>query len=374
MKMKKYIAPTMPEAMKQIRKELGPDAVILNSQEIQQGGFMGLFKKKKIEVVAALDSVPQPTKIELKKTVPLKKTDLFTPQKEMNESAVVLSELKQLKKMMEYQAEKVNQYPIQYQEMYQHLLYHEVSSTIARQIMDTLIDRHEAAEMTADLEAVKQDTNELIKEILRDISFKSIEYEKKVIQFVGPTGVGKTTTIAKIAANMILKDHKKVAFITTDTYRIAAIEQLKTYAKILNIPIEVAYSISDYKLAVEKFSEYDVILVDTAGRNFRDEKYVRELEKSVDMHVEMDTYVVLSLTAKPQDIVGIYDQFKHLSIKEVIFTKLDETRQYGSMLNIVLEKQIGIAYVTNGQDVPDDLFQITPERIAKLIVGDFGDA
>ncbi|AXI09100.1 flagellar biosynthesis protein FlhF [Oceanobacillus zhaokaii] len=374
MKMKKYIAPTMPEAMNQIRKELGPDAVILNSQEIQQGGFMGLFKKKRIEVIAALDTVTQSAKIAEKKTVPLKKTELYMPEKKNTESAVVLRELKQLKKMIEYQTEKANQYPIQYQEMYEHLLYHEVSSTIARQIMDMLIERHDRSEVTADSESVKQDTNELIKEMLRGISFESIEYEKKVIQFVGPTGVGKTTTIAKIAANMILNDQKKVAFITTDTYRIAAIEQLKTYAKILNVPLEVAYSTSDYKLALKKLEEYDVILVDTAGRNYRDGKYIRELEKNVDIQVEMDTYVVLSLTAKAQDIIDIYDQFGHLSIKEVIFTKLDETRQYGSMLNIVLGKQVGIACITNGQDVPDDLLQVTPERIAELVVGDFGDA
>ncbi|RDW17818.1 flagellar biosynthesis protein FlhF [Oceanobacillus chungangensis] len=374
MKMKKYIAPTMLEAMKEIRKELGPDAVILNSQEIQQGGILGLFKKKRIEVVAALDSVPKQRKLEEKRMVQEKKLDHFLPQRANNESAIVLSELKQLKKMMEYQAEKVNQYPIQYQEMYQHLLYHEISSTIARQIIDALIARHEAAEITADMDTVKRDTKELINEMLQDIPFNSIAYEKKVIQFVGPTGVGKTTTIAKIAANMILKDHKKVAFITTDTYRIAAIDQLKTYAKILNIPLEVAYSIPDYKRAVEKFHDYDVILVDTAGRNFRDEKYVRELEKSVAMQVAMDTYVVLSLTAKPQDIIEIYKQFRHLSVKEVIFTKLDETRQYGSMLNVVIDNQIGVAYVTNGQDVPDDLMKVSTERIAELLVGDFGDA
>src|SRR5699024_7200672 len=108
-----------------------------------------------------------------------------------------------------------------------------------------------------------------------------ISFKRQVIQFVGPTGVGKTTTLAKVAALTMLKYKKKVAFVTTDTYRIAAIDQLKTYAKILNVPIRVAYSLADYEAALKEFATYDHIFVDTAGRNFRDPKYVRELKQMI---------------------------------------------------------------------------------------------
>src|SRR5699024_5525665 len=163
---------------------------------------------------------------------------------------------------------------------------------------------------------------------------------------VGPTGVGKTTTIAKVAAKLMLEDTKKIAFITTDTYRIAAIEQLKTYARILNIPVEVAYNVKDYQQALKKLEGYDLILVDTAGRNFRDAKYIRELQENTG-NSEVATYLVLSLTAKPKDLNDIYDQFYQIPLEAVIFTKLDETTQYGSMLNIAVTKEIGIAYVTD---------------------------
>ncbi len=116
---------------------------------------------------------------------------------------------------------------------------------------------------------------------LNDLQFDGIDYDRQIIQFVGPTGVGKTTTLAKIAAQSILQHEKKIAFITADTYRIAAIEQLKTYARILDVPLEVAYSIEDYKNALDKFQDYDIIFVDTAGRNFRDERYVHELKEVI---------------------------------------------------------------------------------------------
>src|SRR5699024_3955733 len=169
----------------------------------------------------------------------------------------------------------------------------------------------------------------------------------------------------------MLVDQKKVAFITTDTYRIAAIEQLKTYARILDVPVEVAYTLEDYHEAIKQFSAYDLILVDTAGRNFRDDKYIQELQQSVDSNTQ--TYLVLSLTAKPNDIIDIDKQFQYLSINEVIFTKLDETLQYGSMINIALKSQVGIAYLTNGQDVPDDLIRPNANIVSHYIINELSE-
>lgn len=370
MKVKKFVAPTMPEAMNQIRKELGPDAVILNSKEINKGGLLGLFKKINIEVIAAHD--PEPAERKTNKSIrqnPRNNNGNVSQMK--NSNTEVLYELKQLKKALMYQSmSNENNYPADYKIVYQQLLEQEVDPELAKELVSKVVKQYTETETTPSLDMIKEEIAKEIKNRLKDFSFKGIAYDKKIAQFVGPTGVGKTTTLAKIAAKSILKDNKKVAFITTDTYRIAAIEQLKTYARILDVPIEIAYTIEDYKSAIESFGSYDLILVDTAGRNFRDKYYVEELQNTIDVSMDMDTYLVLSLTAKTKDITEIYDQFSSLPLKEVIFTKIDETRQYGTLLNIVLQKQISIAYITNGQDVPDDLVHITPDIITNYIVGE----
>ena len=141
------------------------------------------------------------------------------------------------------------------------------------------------------------------------LPFGGISFTKKYINIVGPTGVGKTTTLAKIAADCILKYKKKVAFITTDTYRIAAIEQLKTYANILNVPIEVCYNLEDFQKAIRQFESYDLVFIDTAGRNFRNQKYVEDLKNIIDFNQDMETFLVLSLTSKQIDMEEIYQQF-----------------------------------------------------------------
>lgn len=367
MKVKKYIAPTMPEAMQQIRKELGTDAVILHSKEVQAGGMLGLFKKRKIEVIAALDPQPQKPKRE-----PVPEPVVSQNAEAKNDQTdPVIKEIKQLKKMMEWQrAGTKMEFPFEYQAVYQHLQDQEVSESLAATLVSEIIENHRRDGFTPEQAQIFQDTKEEIQKRIGDLPFHGITYEKKIIQVVGPTGVGKTTTLAKLAAVCTLHDNKKVAFITADTYRIAAIEQLKTYARILDVPIEVAYNRNDYQAAIAKFQEYDLIFVDTAGRNFRDKHYVEELNKTINFDEQVETYLVLSLTAKSNDILAIYEQFQHIPINSLIFTKIDETREYGSILNVLLRYGIGIAYLTNGQDVPDDLLAPSAEVISNLLVGD----
>lgn len=204
--------------------------------------------------------------------------------------------------------------------------------------------------------------------ILNNILFEPIIYDKRVVHFVGPTGVGKTTTIAKIAARSKLKDNKKVAFVTTDTFRIGAIEQLKIYADILDIPVEVVYSYEDYEKAIQKFSSYDLVLVDTAGRNYKNRKYINQLKESMKFVNEMDIYLVLSLTTKSLDLLEIYKSFKSIPIKSLIFTKLDETNSFGNVINIPIIYDIGISYLTIGQNVPDDIVVPTVEMLSNYIL------
>ncbi|WP_339215294.1 flagellar biosynthesis protein FlhF [Ornithinibacillus sp. FSL M8-0202] len=374
MKVKKYVAPTMPEAMKQIRKELGADAVILSSKEIQDGGFLGFFKKRKIEVVAALDHNPIVSKSRTNEKLGVRPT---RPSKlKTSIETELISEMKNMRRMLENQSSQQNPslFPLEYQVVYQHLLDQEVKEDLASSIVMNVVERHRENKVLPDSLTIINDVKKEIESKLAGLSFKGISENAKIVHFVGPTGVGKTTTIAKVAAKSILQDKRKVAFITMDTYRIAAIDQLKTYAKILNTPVEVAYSVEDYKNAMEKLKNYDLILVDTAGRNYRDEQYVKELSANLKQQENVAHYLVLSLTSKPKDISDIYYNFRHINMEGLIFTKIDETRQYGSLLNIPLGENIGIAYLTNGQEVPDNILNPTKEIISGLLVGDLFDS
>ncbi|GGN49816.1 flagellar biosynthesis protein FlhF [Oceanobacillus indicireducens] len=369
MKIKKYIADTMPEAMNEIRKDFGREAVILQSKEIKQKGFLGLFQKKRIEVIAAHD--PDPIK---RGSKPLEAKEIKMEQTSKTQSDLqtiepVLKEIRNLKNLIELEAAKdETKLPALYQLALQQLLDQEVEKTLAEAIIEKTISflADEGSEVTETniANALKQ----VIRNELNGLSFQGITGEQQIVQFVGPTGVGKTTTIAKIAAKLILQEKKKVAFITTDTYRIAAVEQLKTYARILNVPLEVAYQVDDYRQAIETFTDYDVILVDTAGRNFREKAYISQLKEMLEDVPSIATYLVLALTTKPKDVQDLFEQFQDIPLTEMIFTKMDETTQYGSILSIALNNRIGIAYLTNGQDVPDDLVKPTPTLISDLIV------
>jgi flagellar biosynthesis protein FlhF len=374
MKVKKYVAPTMPEAMNKIRKELGADAVILSSKEIQEGGFLGFFKKRKIEVIAALDKGPISTKQSTSSKMVASNSNTHRQKGQMETD--LINEMKSMRLILERQSQQQihNKFALDYQVVYQHLIEQEVGEELATDIVQNIVKKHEASTVSPDNSTIQKDLKQEIENRLSNLSFSGISNTAKVVHFVGPTGVGKTTTLAKVAAASMLKDKKKVAFITMDTYRIAAIDQLKTYAKILDTPVEVVYSVEDYQAAVAKLKNYDLILVDTAGRNYRDEQYVKELEKNMISRDNVENYLVLSLTAKPKDINDIYYNFRHIPIRSLIFTKIDETRQYGSLLNIPLTHNMGISYLTNGQEVPDNILEPTKEVISNLIVGDLIDS
>ncbi len=374
MKVKKFTAPTMPEVMQKVRKELGADAVILHSKAIHTGGFLGLFKKRNIEVVAALDKEPERQKQTDQQAIKPAASIKEVKGKESDRVKAdqgLLQELRDLKSLIELNSNtgSLPQYPAAYRLFYEHLLKQDMEEKTAENLVSSMYERSPEAGRDSFVELLAE---ELESKFQQD-AFEGISYDKKFVHFVGPTGVGKTTTIAKVAANSVLKDNKKVAFITTDTYRIAAIDQLKTYSRILDVPIEIAYNLDDYRSAREKFKDFDLVLVDTAGRNFRDEKYVNELAEIIDLNHDIDTYLVLSLAAKSDDLMEIYRQFEKVPIKQLIFTKKDETASYGAMAGLTLTSGKGIAYLTTGQDVPDDIESVDVKKLAKLIVGGFAD-
>ncbi len=194
----------------------------------------------------------------------------------------------------------------------------------------------------------------------------------KVVYFVGPTGVGKTTTIAKIASKLCVGDHKKVALLTADTYRIAAAEQLHTYATILEVPFRIIYSPSEVEQAIEDYHDYDYILVDTAGHSHHNEEQranTNLMIHAVDDMAQCEVYLVLSATTKYRDLISIADTYKEMSDYKIIFTKLDETTALGNLLNLRLYTGFELSYVTYGQNVPDDIDRFNPQTTVKSILG-----
>src|SRR5699024_3000009 len=208
-------------------------------------------------------------------------------------------------------------------------------------------------------------------ERLEQRPIQGIDRRTTFVQFIGPTGVGKTTTIAKLAAEEVLTDRAEVGFITSDTYRIAAVEQLRTYANILNVPLEVVNSPQDLPIAHEKLGNVQRVFMDTAGRNFRNELFVSEMSSMLQHHEHHEIFLVLSLTMKYEDMRTVVRNFSHYKIDKVLFTKLDETGTVGPIFNLLDEFDLQLSYLTTGQNVPDDICKLSANIIIdRLLEGD----
>jgi len=191
----------------------------------------------------------------------------------------------------------------------------------------------------------------------------------RVVVFIGPTGVGKTTTLAKVAARYAIDFKKKVGLITTDTYRIAAAEQIRTYAKIMGLPLEIATEKESYRKALAKFSDKDCILVDTPGRSHLDSRHLKKIAEILAADTPARAHLLLSLTSSTRNLLEAADRYSTINYDSIIFTKLDETRSFGAMFDVVAQSEKPVSYLTTGQNVPKDIERANPDRIAKLIVG-----
>ena len=200
-----------------------------------------------------------------------------------------------------------------------------------------------------------------------------IDKATRIVHFVGPTGVGKTTTIAKLAAEQSFNHRRSVGFITADTYRIAAVDQLRTYADILNVPLEVVFSPSELSRAYAKLSDRDLLFMDTAGRNYRNELFVSEVNSLLAPGEHTETILVLSMTHKYGDMKAVASQFAKYGVGQLLLTKFDETDSFGAVVNLVKHFDFRISYYTCGQAVPDDIRPFDPEDLVNRLLGEPGD-
>lgn len=298
------------------------------------------------------------------------------PKKQMETETQLLDELQHMRKMMvNFMLSDNNStnMPPQLVKWINQLKKQGVNEEVIGHITNSLLHFQKYESLNELTDAMLKSELKTILEVIiekRIPKTKSVDGQTRIINVIGPTGVGKTTTIAKLATEQVLKQKRRVAMITTDVYRIAAVEQLKIYAGILNVPIEVVRSTEELEKAVTKLNSYDLIYMDTTGRNYIEMKNRESIFEYLKYPLQSENYLVLSLTTKFEDMQILLNSFLDSPVNKLILTKFDETTSYGSILNIAFKYPYELAYITNGQSVPEDIAPIDAELIVRYLLGE----
>ena len=467
MQIKVVKAPSMKEAMEQVKDELGRDAVILHTKKYREGGFMGYNGKEVVEVTAAIEENDQDSQLkgrarrsvsvenEQRQTATGSKLDVVSKAAPMpnnilsqyktngTETGVRMAEapiaapafkplipdtpapnLQKAKVLTTETIEEATQANVATKEDENVTPVNEVQPVVQPvMIASNPEDAEKIQKLEAELAQMKtlltqvmskdqpQDEislqealrrQEVEEDILKDMAAKTaagdmlmdsldkrapevvagylegkinfaegIKLNKhgvRIVALIGATGVGKTTTLAKIAARFVLEKNIRAALITADTYRISAVEQLKTYSDIIGLPLEIVYSPEELKVAIHKHRDKDLILIDTAGRSQHNEYQMRELQDFLAVDSRIEKHLVMSATTKNRDVADILQKFSVCEPNRVIFTKTDETSSLGLIVNLLADKDISLSFLTNGQSVPDDIVPATADKLAALLL------
>jgi flagellar biosynthesis protein FlhF len=362
MKTRTYRAGTMKEALAQVRRDLGGDAVILNTREVRGRRLFGLRRREMIEVTAS-DEAPAEVAIAMPNVASPALHAQFNEQlRSLHAMVADLSRHGRLDHLLP-------DLPSELVPTYATLLEAEVPEVLARRLVRHVADL---------LEPDEAHRPEVIRDALRDAVESCLPIappigvvpgQRKVVALVGPTGVGKTTTVAKLAANFKLVHGLRPGLVTVDTYRIAAVEQLRTYAEIIDLPLAVANSPAEMRKAIDSLGDVDLVLIDTAGRSPRDEVKIRELADFLAEAKPDEVHLVLSAVAGEKSLRAAVDRFSVVQADRLILTKLDEADGLGGVLAVIGQANRPISYLTTGQAVPDDIEPADRTRLAGLILG-----
>lgn len=407
---KKFTGKTEAEATEAAKKELGSTLVIMNVREVKKKGLFAFLLPKQIEVTAALEEEaparPQYGSIlrtaadkeirteqqnllaknsteniekKLDSLQTLLESQLNNRQSEKEESAktqdVPDAEEKEDKTQDMAAAEKKEEEKNPEQDKFIRLLYNKMlDNEMDEKYVNSILEdasRTKKADLPFDY-LLANIYQKMVLKFGRSEGITPSEEGPRIVLFIGPTGVGKTTTIAKLAGRYCVEEKKKVALLTADTYRIAAAEQLRTYANILETPFRIIYTPEELQAAVEDYWDCDYIFIDTAGRSHQNTDQLEKMKEMVAALKRPESYqvfLVLSATTKYRDLQKIADCYGKIADFELIFTKLDETEAVGNLLNMKLYTDAPIAYVTCGQNVPDDMEAFNPQKTVKQILG-----
>lgn len=401
---KKFQGKTEDEAMEMAKKELGNSVVLMNVKQVKKKGLFSIFKPQMIEVTVALEEEPvdqsanlrsavaavseiartqmsEPRPVKEEKKEPVVKTEPKTETKpsEKKDDTVIEEKLntmiqnmleKQIGQKEETQEGEKNENIEFFKLLYNVMMENELNEKYANQLIDDL-DRTMKPNMPIDF-ILSNVYQKMVLKFGKPCTITPASQGPKVVYFIGPTGVGKTTTIAKLASKLSVEQKKKIALLTADTYRIAAAEQLRTYASILEVPFRVIYTAPEIQNAIGDFKDYDYILIDTAGHsqnNVELRENMKDMIHALDFGAEKEVYLVVSATTKYRDLISIADSYKEITDYNLIFTKLDETTTLGNLLNLKLYTGAAMSYVTCGQNVPDDIADFNAQETVKLLLG-----
>lgn len=377
MKVKKYVVKNMNEAMSKIRNELGKDAIIVSQRKIRKEGIKGYFTPKLIEVTAALDRYNKNNEGQSMDSI---KALIYNKQEEQKKALIAKEQFVQKDKRIENNEDSnssIIKEVIEMKKMIKELQNNNAIEDKEDNVIDSFIDNLDISIESKKRiieEMLKIDTDNEVEEKFKIALDKIVpEYEdkeKKIEILIGPTGVGKTTTIAKLAGRKALLEKKKVGLITIDTYRIGAVEQLKTYSEIMNIPFKVVYSIKEMDEALEELKDCDSIFIDTTGRSAKNTMQISELRAYINKIPNKLIHLVISSTIKNKDVKVILQGYGVIDFDSIIVTKLDETSNYEILIDALIDGDKPISYMTLGQSVPDDIKKVSKNFIIDLIVGD----
>ncbi len=383
MRILKFKGKTEEIVLRQIEKEYGQNAVIIHTQKEEKTGFFKWFKSPRIVVTAAikeesdLENMDQNPYFAKSNTDEMKSAVNQTSESEG--SYQLLSDLKQELGALHQEIGELKREPkVIYKEkvvessevnpLKTFIQGKLMNLGLKKEVCDTLLETIDAEDSETFIRKLYQSLEELL------IENKQEKDLPQIIFFIGSTGVGKTTTIAKLTAKFVLDQQKKVVLFTSDTYRIAAVEQLKTYADILGVEIEIIYDESELTQYIEKWKDADHILIDTAGRSHKNEEQVTELRALIENVENKQVYLVLNANTAVKDVRKIVETYERAEAHfDLIVTKLDETDELGNVINISYYANKPIAYVTMGQNVPADIEQFNKETYITELIGRLND-
>jgi flagellar biosynthesis protein FlhF len=413
MRIMRFEAPSVQEALRKVRQELGPDAVILYTKKLRRGGFFGLGGGEVAEVTAGVDSGPEGIPAPAPAPAPAPPRTLSSPAPSAHPGAlagplasprpapprpsqVLSAPVRAIRPTAAAESRRVEVFQSELNDG-KVLAGTQITRSVAqrggpdlhpelKRVLESLVNNgvEEAVAQTALLPVQREIMEKgypragtlgqlvartLATQLRASGPVEAIAGKPRVIAFIGPTGVGKTTTLVKLASQYALVHQLKVALLTADTYRIGAVEQLRIYRDIMDIPFEAVSSPEELGPALRRYSDRDLIFFDTAGRSPQNKRQIQDLKAFLEAARPSETHLCVSATTKNADLMPIVGKFGLVPVNRFLVTKLDETRSHGLLLNLAAGFQIPISYLGTGQNVPNDIELASPERMADLVLG-----